>query len=59
MVDRHLDPSFGRDGLSGLVSPARAVRARDVSRPGPADRDAAEEALPRLLARIAGRRPAP
>jgi len=56
VVDRHLDPGFGRDGLSGLVNPSRAVRARDVSRPGPEDRAAAEAALPRLLARAAGRR---
>lgn len=56
MVDRHLDPGFGRDGISGLVSPQRATRARDVSRPDADDRAAAEAALPKLLGRATGRR---
>jgi hypothetical protein len=46
---------FGRDGVSGLVSLDRARRARDVSRPGPADEVAAEDVLEDLLARIEGR----
>jgi hypothetical protein len=47
---------FGRDGVSGLVSPARALRARDVSRPRPEDYAAAERVLGNLLARVEGRR---
>lgn len=47
---------FGRDGVSGLVSPGRAMRARDVSRPRAADERAAEQVLASLLARIDGRR---
>ncbi len=46
---------FGRDGVSGLVSPDRAMRARDVSRPTPADLEAAE-LVSRLLDRANGRR---
>lgn len=41
--------SFGRDGVSGLVSRDRALRARAVSRPTPDDIDAAREAAPRLV----------
>lgn len=48
---------FGRDGVSGLVDGDRAMRARDVSRPRPSDDQAAEAALPDLLARVEGRRP--
>ncbi|MET0695616.1 MAG: hypothetical protein ABWY56_16915 [Propionibacteriaceae bacterium] len=47
---------FGRDGVSGLVSPARALRARDVSRPRPSDEAAAERVVTELLARIDGKR---
>lgn len=47
---------FGRDGVSGLVSPVRAMRARDVSRPRPADDQAAERVIDALLARTEGRR---
>lgn len=47
---------FGRDGVSGLVSPGRAMRARDVSRPGPEDEQAAERVVEALLARVDGRR---
>jgi len=34
--ERHTEPDrgFGRDGISGLVDANRALRARDVSRPG-------------------------
>ncbi len=46
---------FGRDGVSGLVNVDRARRARDVSRPQPADEAAAENVLDDLLARIEGR----
>jgi hypothetical protein len=56
MADRHPDQGFGRDGISGLVTPDRATRAREVSRPTPQDLAAAEVALPHLLARLAGRR---
>lgn len=47
---------FGRDGISGLVTGDRAVRAREVSRPGPADELAAARVLDGLLARAQGRR---
>lgn len=47
---------FGRDGVSGLVSVARAMRARDVSRPTPADEVAAERVVGAMLARAEGRR---
>lgn len=47
---------FGRDGVSGLVSVDRAMRARDVSRPSDADHKAAELVLADLLARVDGRR---
>jgi hypothetical protein len=47
---------FGRDGVSGLVSPGRAMRARDVSRPRPEDEQAAERVVEALLARVDGRR---
>jgi len=47
---------FGRDGVSGLVTPARALRARDVSRPHPEDLQAAEKVIDGLIARIDGRR---
>jgi hypothetical protein len=47
---------FGRDGVSGLVTPARALRARDVSRPRPEDLQAAEKVIDGLVARIDGRR---
>lgn len=33
MGGQEAEQHFGRDGISGLVSPARALRARDVSRP--------------------------
>lgn len=33
VVDKHLDSGFGRDGISGMVSADRAIRAREVSRP--------------------------
>jgi hypothetical protein len=47
---------FGRDGVSGLVSPARAMRARDVSRPHPEHERAAERVVEDLIARLDGRR---
>ena len=46
------DRGFGRDGISGLVDASRAQRARDVSRPGPADLAAAEAAVEAALARL-------
>ncbi len=58
----HHDPrdlwprDFGRDGVSGLVSTARAMRARDVSRPDAEDDEFAAEVLAGLLARVDGRR---
>jgi hypothetical protein len=47
---------FGRDGVSGLVSVDRAMRARDVSRPRPADVRNAEQVVAELLSRLEGRR---
>jgi hypothetical protein len=47
---------FGRDGVSGLVTAARALRARDVSRPTEADEELAEGVLADLMARVDGRR---
>ncbi len=46
---------FGRDGVSGLVNADRALRARDVSRPGPADEEFALRVVDSLLARVEGR----
>ena len=42
--ERHTEPDrgFGRDGISGLVDANRALRARDVSRPGPEELEAAD-----------------
>lgn len=48
---------FGRDGVSGLVTADRALRARDVSRPQPEDERLAEGVLAELMARVDGRRP--
>jgi len=48
---------FGRDGVSGLVTLDRALRARDVSRPDPDDERLATDVLAELLARVDGRRP--
>lgn len=48
---------FGRDGVSGLVTLDRALRARDVSRPDAEDEADALDVLADLLARVDGRRP--
>ena len=48
---------FGRDGVSGLLTLDRALRARDVSRPDNEDEKMAAEVLAELLARVDGRRP--
>jgi len=50
---------FGRDGVSGLVTADRAMRARDVSRPTAEDERVAAEVLADLLARVDGRRSSP
>jgi hypothetical protein len=47
---------FGRDGVSGLVTLDRALRAREVSRPEVEDELMATEVLAELLARVDGRR---
>ena len=47
---------FGRDGISGMVTLDRALRARDVSRPGAEDEKLALDVLADLLARVDGRR---
>lgn len=52
-----LPRDFGRDGVSGLVTIDRALRARDVSRPGEDEERLAHEVLASLLARAEGRRP--
>jgi hypothetical protein len=52
----HWPRDFGRDGVSGLVTADRALRARDVSKPGPLDEMTAEQAIGSLLSRLDGRR---
>jgi hypothetical protein len=47
---------FGRDGVSGLLTRDRAMRARDVSHPDDEDEQMALEVLEKLLARVDGRR---
>jgi hypothetical protein len=47
---------FGRDGVSGLLTLDRAMRARDVSHPDDEDERIALEVLEKLLARVDGRR---
>ena len=47
---------FGRDGVSGLLTLDRAMRARDVSHPLDEDEQLALEVLEKLLARVDGRR---
>ena len=53
-TERHTEPdrAFGRDGVSGLVDANRALRARDVSRPDPAEQAAGEQAVADALARL-------
>jgi hypothetical protein len=52
--ERHTEPDrgFGRDGISGLVDANRALRARDVSRPGPEEQAAGVKAVAEALARL-------
>lgn len=47
---------FGRDGVSGLLTLDRALRARDVSHPDDEDELMALGVLEKLLARVDGRR---
>lgn len=47
---------FGRDGVSGLATLDRAMRARDVSRPDAEEERMALDVLAELLARVDGRR---
>jgi len=47
---------FGRDGVSGLLTVDRAMRARDVSHPDDEDERIALDVLDKLLARVNGRR---
>lgn len=47
---------FGRDGVSGLLTLDRAMRARDVSHPLDEDEQMALDLLEKLLARVDGRR---
>ncbi|MBI4899144.1 MAG: hypothetical protein HY829_01555 [Actinobacteria bacterium] len=46
---------FGRDGISGLVSMGRAVRARDVSRPDPEQLARAAQLAAKIVRRRIGR----
>lgn len=48
---------FGRDGVSGMVSRDRAIRAREVSKPSPTDLSKAHKTIDQLIARAQGRRP--
>jgi len=57
MTRPETEQTFGRDGVSGLVSPARAMRARDVSRPTPEDREAAKKAATEAVAAARKRKP--
>lgn len=73
MADKHLDSAGGRDGISGVLSPDRALRAREVEQRDagapvppvpPADEgtvlDADDEfVIDALVARASGRRPRP
>lgn len=54
--DEHRPREFGRDGISGLVTNERAMRARDVSRPRLEDEAAAERRATEAIARAAQRR---
>lgn len=66
MVDRHLDSGFGRDGISGMLSADRVLRARDLAaggsqprvrtEPPPAPGTEDEWVLAGLVARASGRR---
>lgn len=47
---------FGRDGVSGLLTVDRAMRARDVSHPDDEDEKLALAVLDKLLARVNGKR---
>ncbi|HYI53049.1 MAG TPA: hypothetical protein VEX57_03725 [Microlunatus sp.] len=47
---------LGRDGVSGLLTVDRAMRARDVSHPDDEDERIALDVLDKLLARVNGRR---
>jgi hypothetical protein len=57
MTRPETEQSFGRDGVSGLLTPARAMRARDVSRPTPEDREAAQKAAAEAVAAARKRNP--
>ncbi|MBE6477234.1 MAG: hypothetical protein E7Z97_04060 [Propionibacteriaceae bacterium] len=47
---------LGRDGITVMVNHDRALRAREISRPGETIRTRAAGELPALLARATGRR---
>ena len=51
MAGQEPEQRLGRDGVSGLVSPGRAMRARDVSRPTPEDLAAAAKVAADLVKR--------
>lgn len=62
MVDRQLEPGFGRDGISGMVTPVRALRLAGVRRPAevepirPDNPLDTARALAYVVARASGRR---
>ncbi|MGI8458893.1 MAG: hypothetical protein ACR2LI_12385 [Propionibacteriaceae bacterium] len=55
-LGEHWPRDFGRDGVSGLLTGDRALRARDVSKPTADDELSAEQAIGSLLSRLDGRR---
>lgn len=60
MADKHLEPSFGRDGVSGMLDADRALRAREISpqrrRPTPTVWPSEDDTIAELIDRAAGRR---
>lgn len=57
ITERPTQPrEFGRDGVSGMVSRDRAIRAREVSKPSASDVMTAQRAIDQLIARAQGRR---
>lgn len=51
MAGQEPEQRLGRDGVSGLVSASRAMRARDVSRPSEEDLAAAAKVAADLVRR--------
>jgi hypothetical protein len=51
MAGQESEQRLGRDGVSGLVSVSRAMRAREVSRPTPEDLAEAAKVAAELVRR--------